>query len=260
MSRRTDTILDYQLGPARRFARRLVTKILYRIYLRKRLVTTQDFKTYGISLRIFPSVFHPLFFRSSIYFADVLLRSFDFANKRILDVGCGSGILSLLAAKMGAYVVAVDLNPEAVRSTRENAERNDLYDRVEVLVSDVFEDVPRGNVYDYIITNPPFFRANPRSLADLAWRTNPQQPFLKRVAEGARLLLKENGEVVCLLSSDGDVRGEIEEFERAGFVSRIIETKRFLFERLYVFSFMLEQRTSGPPMGHEAFGAKQQSA
>jgi ribosomal protein L11 methyltransferase len=52
---------------------------------------------------------------------------------RILDVGCGSGILALAGLRLGANsAVGVDTDPEAVAATRNNAERNDLGDRIEV--------------------------------------------------------------------------------------------------------------------------------
>ncbi len=55
------------------------------------------------------------------------------AGKRVLDVGCGSGILALAAIKLGAASArAVDVDPDAVLVTRENAERNGLSLEIEV--------------------------------------------------------------------------------------------------------------------------------
>lgn len=45
---------------------------------------------------------------------------------RVLDVGCGSGVLSVVAARLGAETVAVDVDPDAVATTRANADRNRL--------------------------------------------------------------------------------------------------------------------------------------
>jgi ribosomal protein L11 methyltransferase len=54
------------------------------------------------------------------------------SNAVVLDVGCGSGILSLVALALGASrAIAIDVDPEAVEVTRENAARNGLADRVE---------------------------------------------------------------------------------------------------------------------------------
>ena len=47
-------------------------------------------------------------------------------SKRILDVGCGSGILSICAKKSGAIVFAGDTDERAVESTKENAQKNDV--------------------------------------------------------------------------------------------------------------------------------------
>ena len=46
------------------------------------------------------------------------------AGQRVFDVGCGTGVLSIAAARIGAIVVAVDIDPAAVEATTENARRN----------------------------------------------------------------------------------------------------------------------------------------
>lgn len=60
-------------------------------------------------------------------------RAAAVAGRDVLDVGAGSGILALVALKLGAArAVAVDTDPEAVEVARENAARNGLADRIEV--------------------------------------------------------------------------------------------------------------------------------
>jgi release factor glutamine methyltransferase len=58
-------------------------------------------------------VFHPGLFFSSGVLADHIERS-ELLGRRVLDVGCGSGLLSLAAARAGAIVTAIDINPAAV--------------------------------------------------------------------------------------------------------------------------------------------------
>ena len=62
----------------------------------------------------------------------------DIRDKQVLDMGCGTGILSILAAKMKAAVPvhAIDIDPVAVRSARENAGRNRVGDRIKSLCGD----------------------------------------------------------------------------------------------------------------------------
>lgn len=58
-------------------------------------------------------------------------------GQRVADIGCGSGILAIAALKLGAdYAHAVDNDPEAVEAAEENAERNDVGDRIKFFVAD----------------------------------------------------------------------------------------------------------------------------
>lgn len=98
---------------------------------------------------------------------------------RVLDVGTGSGILAIAAAKLGAsHVDAVDIEPVAVRSTRENAERNGVADKITVELGTVGPDEPFTGSYDLVLAN-----IIARILIDLA-------PHLNNVvAPGGTLIL-----------------------------------------------------------------------
>jgi release factor glutamine methyltransferase len=76
----------------------------------------------GFRLTVRPTVFHPRYFLTSEFFANFLLASLDLTGKRVADVGTGSGILALAAARVGAAnVVAIDINPNAAEAAAENA-------------------------------------------------------------------------------------------------------------------------------------------
>jgi ribosomal protein L11 methyltransferase len=75
----------------------------------------------------------------------------DFKNKSVLDMGCGTGILALLAAKIGArQVTAIDIDEWAYKNTLENLERNGAPD-VQVLCGTI--DLLKGQSYDIILAN-----------------------------------------------------------------------------------------------------------
>ncbi len=78
-------------------------------------------------------------------------RAASFAGQAILDVGTGSGILTLAALALGAgRAVALDVDPEAVAVTRENAQRNGLADRVEARVGSASD---AGARYPLVLAN-----------------------------------------------------------------------------------------------------------
>ncbi|AVQ00136.1 50S ribosomal protein L11 methyltransferase [Ahniella affigens] len=61
----------------------------------------------------------------------------DLAGKRVLDFGCGSGILAIAALKLGAAsAVAIDNDPQALIASAENAARNDCVERLQVFMPD----------------------------------------------------------------------------------------------------------------------------
>lgn len=63
----------------------------------------------------------------------------DLRGKSVIDFGCGSGVLAVAALKLGAArVLAVDHDPQAVIATQDNAARNQVDDRIEVVHSDDF--------------------------------------------------------------------------------------------------------------------------
>ena len=92
-----------------------------------------------------------------------------FPAKRVLDMGAGTGVLALLAARFGAAkVVATDSNPQAVANARLNAQRLGLADIVEVRgPADLFDRV-RGETFDVILFNAPWQTGRPQTLYDTA--------------------------------------------------------------------------------------------
>ncbi len=82
-------------------------------------------------------------------------------GERVLDIGCGSGILALAVARLGASrAVGIDVKPEAVEATRRNAALNGVSDRVEATGSDLAIE----GAFDLVLAN--IARAGIVALAD----------------------------------------------------------------------------------------------
>ncbi len=155
----------------------------------------------AMRLVILPGVFDGVLLESGKFFAGALNENLIPPGCRVLDMGTGSGIVAVRAAQFGARVTAVDINPEAVRCARVNALLNCLEDRVCAVEGDLFEPV-RGETFDRILFNPPFFRQTPRSVADAAWRST---DVFDRFFGGLGGMLSAGGEALVLLSSRGDI-------------------------------------------------------
>lgn len=77
---------------------------------------------------------------------------------RIADVGTGSGILAVCAAKhlANSQVTAIDVSPKALEVAKKNATRHAVAERVEFVESDLFEQVEGNATFDFVVSNPPY--------------------------------------------------------------------------------------------------------
>jgi len=152
---------------------------------------------------------------------------------RVLDMGTGSGVSALLAARAGSEVVAVDVNPEAVECARANAERNGLAAQITFVHGDLFQGV-EGD-FDLIIFDPPFRWFEPRDLlershADAEYRT------LTRFMAEAPGRLRSGGRIVMNFGTSGDFEYFRELIDQSGLsadMTRYGEATKFGFTAEY---------------------------
>lgn len=177
----------------------------------------------GFSFVVLPTVFNPVLLRTGAVLARHAGAWVDGAGRmlRILDMGTGSGASAVLVAARGARVVAVDLNPEAVRCARINAQLNRLEGAIDVRYGDLFAPVA-GERFDLVTFNPPFFRGTPKDDADLAWRS---PDVLERFAAELPEALAPGGTALLCLSTDGAGRELREDLARRGFLVEAVFAK-----------------------------------
>jgi ribosomal protein L11 methyltransferase len=83
------------------------------------------------------------------------LDGLDLRGLRVVDYGCGSGVLALAALKLGAArVAAIDNDPQALLASRDNAERNGLADRLDLHAPEDFADAPADVFVANILAGP----------------------------------------------------------------------------------------------------------
>lgn len=150
-------------------------------------------------------------------------------REKVLEVGCGSGVVSIHCAKNGCYVTAVDVNPRAVELARRNSVANGT--DIRVLESDVYGNV--DGVFDTIVFNLPYLPVDEEGLLAKAWSGGPDGLGpLPRLLEGAPDHLIPGGRVVVVVSSLTEPRALEEALE--GYEVRTIGEQRLFFERLSV--------------------------
>jgi ribosomal protein L11 methyltransferase len=79
------------------------------------------------------------------------LDSLDLKDKLVIDYGCGSGILAIAALKLGAKrVIGIDIDPQAIQASRDNAQRNDVSERLDLYLS---KEIPDNLQADIVVAN-----------------------------------------------------------------------------------------------------------
>jgi release factor glutamine methyltransferase len=122
-----------------------------------RIQEKYEFEFHGKSFVGYPNVYSPVIFPGAGKQADLVVHR----GERFLELGSGTGVFSVLAALAGAdTVVAVDINPDAVANTRDNAERHGVTNTVKALEGDMFLPLNRCQQFDVIFFNIPFCHRN----------------------------------------------------------------------------------------------------
>lgn len=163
-------------------------------------------------------------------------------GQRLLEMGAGSGFVALHAAKEGATVTAVDINPHAVDCVRRNALKNDL--KVEVVRSDLFESVP--GIFDTIVFNPPYLPEEDRTTAwvEHAWSGGKEgSEVAVRFLEEAWRHLAPNGTIYMILSSIGGIMTVLKT-AKPRYAAELLDERKMFFESVFAYRFTLKPSQS----------------
>lgn len=217
----------------RSILRKLSFFVAYHLYAKPRMMRTDRLTLFGLDFRVPPTVFHPGLYFSSKYLANFIL-TLPLKGMRVLDLGCGSGLLSLLAARRGASVVGIDFNEIAAASSRSNAQLNHLDAHAKFYHGDLFGPLAEELPFDFILLNPPFYSEDPKSVADHAWKAGSDLDFFKRISSLASAHLTPSGKIIYIISSDTDTSEIERQFQIQGFAVRELLKRKYWFETLFI--------------------------
>lgn len=156
------------------------------------------------------------------------VRELELDGKKVLDMGTGSGIVGIEAAKNGAEVVAADINPEAISYAQNQAQEQQVEDRIKFVESDLFENI--DSEFDFILFNPPYLPGEEGIGDEEIWYGGEKGvEVTRRFIETAHNYLSENGQILVIISSHADWQGLKEEYNL-----EIIRSEKLWFETLYL--------------------------
>ena len=182
----------------------------------------------GTRMIVLPGVFDGVTLRTGLMLAQTLHARRCPPGTHVLDLGTGSGLGAIAAARRGARVIATDINPEAARCAQINALAHHLEQHIETRVGDLFAPVSQER-FDLILFNPPYYRGEPRDLADHAWRSpDAFDRFLRELPEH----LSPNGRALVVLSTDGEIADALR--TATHLTSQTVEERDLHNERLRV--------------------------
>ena len=204
-----------------------VVGVTYKPLLGYYLSFTRTYSYQNIRLQVPSNVFHPGFFFST----KLLLRylsNIPMAGKLFLELGAGSGLISIVAAQKGATVTASDINKTAIRTLKKNAQDNGV--KISVLESDVFQSISR-KCFDLIAINPPYYKKQPISVKEYAWYCGEKGEFFQQLFSGLDHFIHSQSEVYMILCDDCDL----------DMISRYANEHLFKMNCVATFSNLLEK-------------------
>jgi len=187
-----------------------------------------------IKIQVPDSVYPP--FEDTQLLAKAALK---LCSGKILEVGCGSGYVSICLAKFKKNLqqTAVDINSKAVEATKKNAKENKV--KIEILNSDLFSKV-KDKDYDWILFNPPYLPTSEAQKIEggLNFAFDGGETGLDtayRFLEQVKNYLKKDGKILLVVSTAQDLVKLNEKIRMCSFEHKIVAQESFFFEKIYVY-------------------------
>jgi release factor glutamine methyltransferase len=151
---------------------------------------------------------------------------------KVLEVGTGSGVISMFVKDVAASVVATDINPYACKNARLNG--------IEVARADLYNGI--CGRFDLVIFNPPYLPTSEeerlKSWLDRAFDGGPTgRDEIARLLEHADRILAPGGRILTVISTLTGVGEIMKMFAGRGFRSREVASEKVPFEKLLVLKF-----------------------
>jgi len=170
----------------------------------------------------------------SCFLADFLKKYSLNNSQKILDLGCGSGIISETLINLGIKkqnITAADINPEAVKQTKKL--------NIKTKISDLFSNIHEK--FDLIIFNPPYLPENKYDKEkDTTGGKKGDETILKFLRQ-ASSHLKPNSKILLLLSSKTPKKRIISRIKHLNLKHQKKASRKLFFEELYIWEILTKK-------------------
>ena len=179
----------------------------------------------------------------SLLLCRVISEFTPFPGAKALEIGCGSGIVTMVLATLGWEVSACDLNPFAVSATRGNMENNGIQGSHRIIESGVGENLAIPDGTRLVIWNLPYLDRGDEDdeiekIEEIAWSEIPGKGW------GGELLNFLDSQhnvnellVLMVMKTEPEGKSKAGDWERRGWTSRTLCSERFGVEKIEVVAF-----------------------
>jgi len=204
--------------------------------LKKYLSRTRNYNYKNIRLQVPSSVFHPGFFFSTHLLLNQV-KKLSVRNKKILEPGAGSGLISIYAAQQGATVTATDINPESIRCLEKNSLENKV--QLTIIESDLFDNIPL-QTFDIIAINPPYYKKWPQSYTDYAWNCGENGEYFQKLFSQLKNYIHEKTVVLMILCDGCDIEMVRSIAEEKEYGMQTVFRKQNMLEKNFIYLIQLK--------------------
>ncbi|MCL6493601.1 MAG: class I SAM-dependent methyltransferase [Ignavibacterium sp.] len=204
---------------------------VYKIYSSKE----RSYNFERMIIKVFPGVFHPGFFFSTKFLISHL-KKYELKSKNILELGAGSGMISVFCAKNFANVTASDISKTAIDNIIANAKLNNC--NIAAIHSDLFDSIPK-QTFHFIIINPPYFPKDTSTESELAWFCGSDFQYFEKLFKQLPDYLFPETIVLMVLSEDCNIK-TIETIAKKNSIEmKLKERRKFFGEENFIFQLHL---------------------
>jgi len=159
-------------------------------------------------------------------------------SQRLLELGAGSGLISIHATKQGAVVTATDINHIAIKYLHSNSLQNNVH--LEIIQSDLFAQIP-GQSFDIIAINPPYYKKQPTTLRDFAWFCGENGEYYSGLFSQLADFIHDKTETIMVLCDGCDIKMIETLASGNGLKLQLMLTKQNMLEKNFIYKIVKDK-------------------